>query len=157
VGDDDGPTSAWIDRLAIEDVVRRYCDATTRGDWSTMERLFAPDAVWEHPGRGWRFESAKEFVDFVRAMIRPDAVMIQTTHGSIVDLTGPDTAISRTTLHELVHVPGAFNAEGWGIYFDELRRVDGAWRFTHRVFHWLLTMPDHVMGTAMSARPVPLP
>ena len=52
----------WLDRLAIQDLINRYCDAVTRADWDQCEAVFAPDAVWESP-LGLRFESRAAFLE----------------------------------------------------------------------------------------------
>ena len=52
----------WVDRLAIQDLIFRYCDSVTRGDYEHTATLFAPDAICEEQG-GMRFESAREFID----------------------------------------------------------------------------------------------
>ena len=39
--------AAWVDKLAIQELILTYSDAATRGDWATFATLWAPDAVWE--------------------------------------------------------------------------------------------------------------
>lgn len=36
---------AWLDRLAIQDLIYRYSDAVTRADWKQAAALFASHAV----------------------------------------------------------------------------------------------------------------
>jgi hypothetical protein len=49
---------SWLDRLAMQDLIYRYSDALTRSDWKQAEALYAPDAIWESPKQGLRYESA---------------------------------------------------------------------------------------------------
>ena len=133
----------WLDRLVIQDLINRYCDAVTRADWDQCEAVFAPDAVWESP-LGPRFESRAAFLEGMRRTTSND-LFIQTPHSSVITLTGSDRAKATTTLHELFRgvVPadsklgeaGAeINIDQYGIYYDDLARIDGEWKFTHRVF-----------------------
>jgi hypothetical protein len=39
-------------------VINRSSDAITRADWDQCRSVFAPDAVWEAPALGMRFEGA---------------------------------------------------------------------------------------------------
>ena len=133
----------WLDRLAIQDLINRYCDAVTRADWDQCEAVFAPDAVWESP-LGLRFESRAAFLESLRRTTSND-LLIQTPHSSVITLTGSDRAKATTTIHELVRgvLPAAsklgeagaeVNIDQYGIYYDDLARIDGEWKFTHRVF-----------------------
>jgi hypothetical protein len=54
---------AWLDRLAIQDLIYRHCDAVTLADWGQLEVLYAADAVWEEPALGLRYESAAALVE----------------------------------------------------------------------------------------------
>jgi hypothetical protein len=52
----------WLDRLAIQDLISRYSDAVTRADWQQCAAVFAPDALWESPLLGMRFEDRASFL-----------------------------------------------------------------------------------------------
>ena len=133
----------WLDRLAIQDLINRYSDAVTRADWDQCEAVFAPDAAWESP-LGLRFESRAAFLEVLRSTTSTD-LLIQTPHSSVITLIGPDRAKATSTIHELSRgvVPansklgkaGAeINVDQFGIYYDDLARIDGLWKFTRRVF-----------------------
>jgi ketosteroid isomerase-like protein len=151
----------WLDRLAIQDLINRYCDAVTRGDWDQCEAVFAPDAVWESP-LGLRFESRAAFL----AMLKPTTsndVLIQTPHSSVITLTGPDRARATTTIHELsrgkapadselAEAGGEINIEQYGIYYDDLTRINGEWKFTRRVFVPIYIETGGVTGEVFTRR-----
>jgi SnoaL-like domain len=134
---------AWLDRLAIQDLINRYSDAVTRADWNQCESAFAADAKWESP-LGLRFESRAAFLEILRQTTSND-LLIQTPHSSVVTLTGADQAKATTTIHELTRgvapadsslgeAGAQINVEQYGIYYDDVARIDGAWKFTRRVF-----------------------
>jgi ketosteroid isomerase-like protein len=134
----------WLDRLAIQDLIYRYSDAVTRADWTQCESVFTPDALWESPGLGLRFDSREAFLETLRATTTYD-LLIQTPQAPVVTLTDADHATATTTIHEmnrgLVAMAGELgdagtpiNVDTYGIYYDDVARIDGQWKFTHRMF-----------------------
>jgi hypothetical protein len=140
----------WPDRLAIQDLIYRYSDAVTRADWLQCEAVFAPDAVWESPSLGLRFDSAASFIEFLKATSTYD-VLIQTPHSSVITLTDADQAQATTTIHELTRGTGT-NLEQYGIYYDDLARFDGEWKFTRRVFVSVYVDAGRVTGDVLIRR-----
>jgi hypothetical protein len=156
---------AWLDRLAIQDLINRYSDAVTRSDWDQCSSVFAPDALWEAPALGMRFESGAAFVDMLDSPAME--LLIQTPHSCVVRLTGPDRAEATTTIHEFVRgevlsdssygEPGTpTNLEQYGIYFDDLVKLDGEWKFTHRLYVPMYIGTGCVTGDVLTQRTAPL-
>jgi hypothetical protein len=157
----DETVRAWIDRLEIIDVIHRYSNAVTRRAWDEITPLFTPDAIWESPEFGLRFDDPRDFVSSL-ADAPGTEVLIQTAHGPVVDLDG-DRATACTTIVELVRMAapiGAMpdtagepvNLRHHGFYVDDLASVDGAWRFTHRRFR-----PIYLEAGAVAGTPLPIP
>jgi hypothetical protein len=151
----------WLDRLAIQDLINRYSDAVTRADWQQCEPLFAVDAVWETPA-GLRFESGKSLVDFLEPTTSYD-VLIQTPHSSVITLTDADRASATTTIHELTRGIGLadsefgeagaeINLEQYGIYYDDIGRIEGEWKFTRRLFVPFYVGRGRVTGDVFTPR-----
>jgi len=158
----------WEDRDAIQQLIYRYSDAVTRADYEQMATVFASDAVWESPLLGMHFESAREFIDFQIEGSTALDVLIQTAANPVIDLLGTDRATATTNIREIIRgtitVDGAWGAAGtennvdqYGIYFDEVSKIDGAWRFTRRVFVPVLIASGAVVGDITTARPVARP
>jgi ketosteroid isomerase-like protein len=161
----DKEVRAWLDRLAIQDLVGRYADGITRGDWPQVEATFAPDAVWE-TSVGLKFDSAAAFLDFVRT--GEFDLMNQTPHATVVTLTGGDSATATTTIHELTRgvtkvdspfgpAGATLNLDQYGVYYDTFGRVNGEWTFTHRKFVPLYATPESVNGFVITPRSELLP
>ena len=159
---------AWEDRDAIQQLIFRYSDAVTRADYEQMATVFAADAVWESPILGMHFESAREFIDFQIEGSTALDVLIQTAAGPVVELLGPDRAAATTNIREIIRgthtVDGVWgpagsesNTDQYGIYFDEVNKIDGAWKFTRRVFVPILIASGAVVGDITTARPVARP
>jgi SnoaL-like domain len=133
----DAEVQQWLDRLAIQDLINRYSDAVTRADWDQCEAVYAPDVLWESPGLGLRCEDRAAFMEMMRATSN-DGLLIQTPHASVITLTNTDHARAKTTIHEFIRglsIDGVqTDFEQYGVYFDEIERIDGDWKFTHRLF-----------------------
>jgi hypothetical protein len=81
--------------------------------------------------------------------------LIQTPHSSVITLIDAQHARSTTTIHEFIReTAGAENNnfEHYGIYFDDLARVDGRWKFTHRVFQLVYIGRGCVTGDLITPR-----
>ena len=151
----------WLDRLAIQDLIFRYSDAVTRADWVQCEAVFAPDAVWESP-LGLRFDGRAAFVEMLRTTTSND-LLIQTPHSPVITLVDTDRATATTTIHELsrgvapadsaLGAAGAeINIDQYGVYYDELARIDGQWKFTRRVFVPVYIHTGGVVGDVFTSR-----
>jgi len=159
--DRDVELRAWMDHLAIQTLIFRYSDAVTRCDWDQCLGVFSPGAVWESPALGLRFDSPISFVDMLRGS--SSEVLVQTPHAPVISMDGSDRAQASTTIHELTRglapVENTLRAEGsqinfeqYGIYFDDIARMDGDWKFTHRVFVPIYVSSDSVTGEVLTPR-----
>lgn len=153
----------WLDRLAIKELIHRYSDAVTRADWDQCEALFLPDAIWESPATGLHFDDRAAFMGMLRQTSASD-LLIQTPHASVVELRGSSEAKATTTVHELTRGHGAadsdygargqeINFEQYGVYFDDVAKIDGGWKFTHRVFVPIYINTGCVTGNVLTTRP----
>ena len=159
---------AWLDRHAILDLIHRYSDAVTRADFEQMATVFVADAVWESPLLDLRFETARSFIDFQIEGSASLDVLVQTPHSAVIELLGADRANATTTIHEFFRGTasgvGAYgdagselNVDQYGIYYDEVAKVDAEWKFTHRLFAPFLIAPGRVAGDVVSNRPLHRP
>jgi len=159
----DETVRAWIDRQEVIDVIHRYSNAVTRRAWDEITPLLTADAVWESPEFGLHFDNPLDFVSSL-ANAPGNEVLIQTAHGPVVDLDG-DRATACTTIVELVRMAasigaapdanatsGPVNLRNHGFYVDDLARIDGSWKFTHRRFR-----PIHLEAGAVTGTPLPIP
>jgi hypothetical protein len=162
---------AWLDRLAIQDLIYRHSDAVTRADWRQLEALYAPDAIWEEPALGLRYESTAAFVEMLEGTTGMEAV-IQTAHAPVINLITPDKAQATSTFHEWIRGVAPIdttdglgddpviearkgdqiNMEEYGVYYDDIARIDGEWKFTHRLAVLIYVGPGPVTGDVLTPR-----
>jgi hypothetical protein len=155
----------WIDKVAIQELIYRHSDAITRGDLNALEPLYAPDAIWEHSLIG-RFESAREFFDYIAEGMATMDLLVQTAHNPVVRLVDDKTAQATTTVFEagrgtIVVAAGEYGAQGdevnvasWGVYYDELSKSTGQWMFTSR--HVVMSYVENgfLGGDVLAPRPL---
>jgi len=158
----DAELRQWLDRVAIQELIYRYSDAVTRADWQQCEAVFVPDALWEAPLLGLRYGSRDAFLTTLRETTTFD-LLIQTPHSPVITLTGPDQATATTTIHEMnrgvtqndseLGASGSeLNIDTYGIYYDDVARIDGEWKFTHRLFVPFYLSTGSVTGDVMTPR-----
>jgi hypothetical protein len=134
----------WIEMFKIQQLIYRYFDSVNRGDLETMRSAYTDDAVWESPFMGFRQESADAYIEFFRQSTTTAELLIMTPHCPVIQLLGADSARATTTFHEFARGPapeeGPFGAKGadvnfehFGIYYDDVSRIDDSWKFTHRL------------------------
>lgn len=133
-------TGPFEDRLAIRELIEHYADAVMQRDADAWSEVWAEDAQWSLP----EFEGLEMFRgrdDIVRGWIGsmgdyPGLVYIATP--GAINVEG-DRATARTYTSEVF--PGAEGAvlRVRGQYDDELRKRDGRWYFTSRVYKTLRT------------------
>ena len=161
----DTEVRSWLDRLAIQDLIFRYSNALTRGDYDQKAGLFAPDAIWESPLLGLHFESASAFIQMNVEGSDDLNVLIQTPHSPVIELLSSEHARVTTTIHERIRgtTPTAtalgdagteLNVDQYGIYYDDVARLDSGWRFTHRLFVPFLIATGTVAGDVVTKRPL---
>jgi ketosteroid isomerase-like protein len=160
----DAQVRDWLDRLAIQDLIFRYSDAVTRGDYEQMATIFAPDAVWESPLLGMHFDTAAAFIEMQIQGSGSLEVLIQTPHSPVIELEGDRRARVTTTIHERIRgVAGdaastlgdagaELNVDQYGTYYDEVVEVDGTWKFAHRLFVPFLIATGTVTGDVVTSR-----
>jgi hypothetical protein len=151
------------DRLAIQDLINRYSDAVTRADWDQHVAVFVRDAVLEV---GSPFDFKAEGAEDIRRQTSEGSArldcLIQTVHSSVISLTGADHASATSTIHEMglavAPVQGAgeeeetVNFDHYGVYYDEIVRIDGEWKFARRYCQPIYVAFDTLTGQGFAPR-----
>jgi uncharacterized protein (TIGR02246 family) len=125
-----------VERLLDERELRRtaeiYAQGADRRDKQLWASIFTEDGVIEAPGI--RLEGRANIVAALDAMARLYVATQHRVHNQVVSIDG-DTAQGETysTADHLSEAGGTRTILTWAIrYQDRWRRVDGAWRFSHR-------------------------
>jgi len=161
---DETELRSWLDRLAINDLINRYADAVTRADNEQMATVFTHDAVWECPLMGVRFETSQAFLDWQITGSTGLEILIHTPHSPVITLVDAARATATTTIHErfrgvttndvMGEIGMDINVDQFGVYYDDVVKAHGEWKFTRRHFAPFLITQGGVVGDAVSPRPM---
>lgn len=123
------------DRLAIEEVLVRYCDAIDGRDLALLDRVFTPEAVLDYTASGGPRDRLPAVREWLGRALAPFE-LIQHVIGNVrVELEG-DRARSRAYFTNPMGVAGRGRGVNFlcgGIYHDVLVRTAEGWRIAERV------------------------
>jgi 3-phenylpropionate/cinnamic acid dioxygenase small subunit len=128
--------AAIVDRLAIQDLLVRYCRAIDTKDWDLLDTVFVPDAHVDYTSSGGAQGPYPEVRAWL-AQVLPNFPMSQHAVSNFeIEVTG-DRAKSRAYFYNPMARP---KPEGGvslffvgGYYVDELVRTADGWRITQRI------------------------
>jgi len=142
----------WADKLAIQELGVRYCDATTRGDWDAFEAAWADDAVWEESAPlEATIVGRREIRDRIAPSLDGVEFFVQICHGVTIDEIAGDRARARATVQGMARSRG-HSCVNYGIYYDELVKCDGLWRYARRRLQNIYVDTSPLAGAAAIAR-----
>ena len=132
-----------LDYVAVCRLQAAYADAVTRRAWPELEGLFLPDApvtVDTVTNAPLEFVGAAGIGGFISGAIeRFEFFELVILNVHLVDgAGGADTARSRTFTCELRQEGASGHwTNAFGVYRDDLRRLDGRWRYARRRYQSL--------------------
>ena len=122
---------AVVARLAIEDLVARYCDAAARADEAAFRACWTADAHWTGPGLD---RSGADAIVAAWATMRSRYVLaLQGLLAGTVRVQDA-TATASWWIRELLVTHDGAARETVGRYDDEYAYGDGGWRIARRAF-----------------------
>lgn len=125
-----------VDRLAIRDLIERYTVSVTVRDWDGVADCFEEEACWQvAPPMGREFRNREGIRDGLREAVEPSEFLFQMTHSVLIDDLTDDTARATVVINEIAGF--AAPQRGFfllGIYEDRIRKREGRWRFSRRLF-----------------------
>jgi hypothetical protein len=114
----------WVEKQAIQEVVTWYSDAASRGAWDELAALWTEDGVWEvGPPVGTRIVGARAIREDLQKVNAAD--FLRTGHYQIVN---------------------------YGIYYDELVKQAGRWRFARRMLQPIYSDTSPLPGSVPITR-----
>lgn len=121
------------DRIAIQELVHRYCDALCQRDLGALVDTFTIEGIWD-VGQG-PVVGRKALSEKFRKVFELFDHVIQLTHNSEITIEG-ELAKGRWFVTEY-----GLTAKGRRIFYivhfdDEYRRTDDGWRFSRRTATW---------------------
>jgi hypothetical protein len=161
---DDHSSTPTLDHVAIVNLLHRYSDSVTRGQLDRDEELFTPDAVVEiGEPFGQRIEGAGAIRQWRSRASADFELLIHTTYSEVVELLGPTQAKVTSQTREMVRSAEqaavgegiAMNLVFYSIYFDDLVKTDGVWKFARRVCRPIYLESGSLNGQVCQPGPMP--
>lgn len=125
--------SAMMDRLAIRELLERYCDGVNQRDAEIWGSTWAENSVWELPHLEMQAKGRDNIVamwkegmalfPFVNMLAQPAYINI---HG--------DRAAMRSYTTEVAVMQDGTEIRPLGEYYDECVKENGEWKFSVRKF-----------------------
>lgn len=122
---------ALLDRIALTELVMRYCRGIDRRDYALVRSLYHDDAIDDH---GAMFCGGPDaFVAWLPSMMAHWEATIHSIHNSVFAIEG-DHAEGEHQVTAFHRTAGPDRQEYvvWGRYLDRYARRDGVWKFLHR-------------------------
>jgi uncharacterized protein (TIGR02246 family) len=124
-------TGPLEDRVAIAELNGTYADGVVRCDATTWASVWADDARWDLMGH--QTEGKEAIVAFwQQAMSGLEAESFHCIPCMIA--VEANRATARVQTQEILKPREGKARHVGGLYEDELRKIEGAWRFTSRTF-----------------------
>lgn len=122
-----------LDRLAIRELLERYCDGVNQRDADIWGSTWAEDSVWELPHLEMSLQGRDNIVAaWVEAMkLFPFVNML--AQPASIDIDG-DKATMRSYTTEVAVMQDGTEIRPLGEYYDECVREGGEWKFSVRKF-----------------------
>jgi hypothetical protein len=124
-----------VSRVAIQDVLARYCQSLDRRDKEKLRSVFWADG---HDDHGMYVGNIPEFVDFSMEGV---SVFDRTMHmiaNCVIEFDDRDHARSETYLVAYHDLPGGqtgtMHVVAGGRYLDKFERRNGEWRIIERTY-----------------------
>jgi uncharacterized protein (TIGR02246 family) len=118
------------DRLAIFDVLARYCQSCDDGEFERLSELFAEDGSFSHGGRVSAGRAG--LIAYFEEIQAPERRGKHLVSNQVVTVDG-DVATARSDWLFLKFVDGILTPHLTGRYDDALVRQDGRWLLAERV------------------------
>jgi uncharacterized protein (TIGR02246 family) len=116
------------DRQEILELAARYNHAIDTGDGPAWAATFTNNGIFDSPGQ--HFEGTEELVGMATGFPTQVPGGRHWTNNHVIDASGDGA--THTCYLNLMSVTDGAKIIATGLYNDELVKVDGAWRYTHR-------------------------
>jgi hypothetical protein len=145
--------AAWIDKFAIREAIARYSNASTRGAWDDFESLWTAEGVWEvAPPVGSKVVGARAIREVASSNVDSGDFLFQMTHDTVVDLLGQGRASATTIIQVLTRREGHHHFMNLAIFYDDLVKEDGAWKFSRRLLQPVYVDSKELTGKVIVPR-----
>ena len=125
------------DDAAIRDLSARFADTAVRADYAGFAALWAPNATLVINEPVYTSATGTEAIlALLRKLYAGRDFFVEFVHSGVVDLQ-ENHATGRWIIWEVAKGPGEVYYNTYGVFTDEMEKVDGQWLFTRRSYEYL--------------------
>jgi hypothetical protein len=128
---------ALLDKQAITEVIHSYSRAVDRGDEALLRSCYHDNAIEDHGGSF--LGPASDYIAAILPALHSDRLMTHTVTNILIELDGPDAALSECYYLSFARYPAAeppFETLTLARAIDRFERRDGTWRIARRRLRW---------------------
>jgi SnoaL-like domain len=122
---------ALLDRIALTDLVMRYCRGIDRRDFALVRSLYHDDAIDDH---GTMFRGGPDaFVAWLPTVLAAWESTVHAISNSLIVVNGDEAEGEHYVMaFHRTHPPERQEYTVFGRYLDRYQRRAGTWKFIHR-------------------------
>jgi hypothetical protein len=121
----------WAEKLAIQELCARYCQAIDSQDAEGWARCFTPEGTFEV--EGWAIQGHEALQQY--AMLHSQIMRCRhLTMNFLYDVHGHEATGRSTTIVTLA-TEGGYKLLGQGVYEDRMLKHHGQWQIAYRRVH----------------------
>ena len=122
------------DKMAIHELIARFCHCSDYRDWDGLRRLFTADAVTEIEGGDMRFPGIEAQVEHAKASDEQAEGKNRHYYFNVVTTTEGDAVYADYMMVNVNagHVPMSSQIVVTGRHRDRVEKTSEGWKFAHR-------------------------
>lgn len=124
---------AMLDRLAIRELLERYCDGVNQRDADIWGSTWAEHSVWELPHLAMSLQGRDNIVAAWLEAMKLFPFVNMLAQPASIEVDG-DKATMRSYTTEVAVMQDGTEIRPLGEYYDECVREGGEWKFSVRKF-----------------------
>lgn len=123
-----------IDEIAIQQVLTRYCEGVSNGDWDQVAATFVEDGIWQVASSGKTLQGRDAIREGMSELSGAMEFVVMMNAPALIDVDGK-SATARSTIREFGKIAGREEGfEAFGTYSDRLVLTPEGWLFANRTF-----------------------
>lgn len=120
-------------KLAIRELLDRYCDGVNQRDSEIWGSTLSKNAVWEIPHLEIKNEGMDNIISIWSEAMKGYQFVHMIAQPGFIEINGGEATMRSYTLETAV-LPDGTEIHPCGQYDDKLILEDGNWKFSHRSF-----------------------
>jgi hypothetical protein len=130
-------------------LANRYADAINRADFDDLAMCWAPNGTWQVPAPFSILQSGREQIQAHLTERRQTVHIVVMTVCTVLALEATeDRIVGRVTIEETGRRDAERGIHVFGLYDDELIKIDGQWHFLNRTLNLLAVDNSPTVYTA---------